>query len=107
MKRFSFLLNLSPLEYKNIIPKDKYILQNNNPPKTVIEFFKEQKNLDKINCFSDEGKGWEKSKIKLIDNKLYISFRDQFTFRRGRINCSLNDDIGWRWFGIQFSIKQN
>ena len=107
LKRFSFLLNLSPLEYKNIIPKDKYILQNNNPPKTVIEFFKEQKNLDKINCFSDEGKGWEKSKIKLIDNKLYISFRDQFTFRRGRINCSLNDDTGWRWLGIQFSIKQN
>ena len=107
MKRFSFLLNLSPLEYKNIIPKDKYILQNNNPPETVIEFFEEQKNLEKINCFSDEGNKWDKSKISLIENKLYIKFRDKFSFRRGRINCSLNDDIGWRWLGIQFSIKQN
>ena len=107
LKRFSFLLGLYPLEYKNIIPEDKYILQNNNPPKTIIEFFEEQKNLEKINCFSDEGSKWDKSKINLIENKLYIEFRDQFNFRRGRINCSLNDDIGWRWLGIQFSIQEN
>ena len=107
LKRFSFLLNLSPLEYKNIIPKDKYILQNNNPPETVIEFFEEQKNLEKINCFSDEGKKWDKSKISLVKNKLYINFRDKFYFRRGRVNCSLNDNDGWRWFGFQFSIEQN
>ena len=107
LERFSFLLNLSPLEYKNLIPEEKYILKNNNPPKTVIEFFEGQKNIDRINCFSDEGKGWDKSKIKLIDNKLFIEFRDKFFFRRGRINCSLNDDSGWRWLGIQFSIEQN
>ena len=107
LKRFSFLINLFPLEYKNIIPKDKYILQNDNPPKTIIEFFDEQKNLEKISCFSDEGDNWEKSQLKLVENKLYIKFRDKFKFRRGRINCSLNDDIGWRWFGIQFSIEQN
>ena len=107
LKRFSFLLNLSPFEYKNIIPEDKYILQNNNPPKTIIEFFEEQKNLKKINCYSDEGNKWDKSEVNLIENKLQIKFRDKFTFRRGRINCSLNDDIGWRWLGIQFSIEQN
>ena len=95
------------MEYKNIIPKDKYILKSNNPPNTVIEFFEEQKNLDRINCFSDEGNKWDKSKINLVENKLHIKFREKFTFRRGRINCSLNDDIGWRWFGMQFSIKQN
>tara|TARA_B100000902_G_scaffold395156_1_gene453104 strand:- start:509 stop:1432 length:924 start_codon:yes stop_codon:yes gene_type:complete len=107
LERFSFLLKLSPLEYKNIIPKDKYIMQSNNPPETIIEFFKNQKNLDKINCFSDEGGNWDKSKINLIENKLQIKYRDKFSFRRGRINCSLNDDIGWRWLGIQFSIEQN
>ena len=107
LERFSFLLNLFPLEYKNIIPKDKYILQDNNPPVTIIEFFEKQKNLDKINCFSDEGNGWDKSKLELIENKLHIKFRDKFYFRRGRINCSLNDDIGWRWFGLQFSIEEN
>jgi len=107
LKRFNFILNLYPLEYKSIIPEDKYVLQNNNPPKTIIEFFEEQKNLDKINCFSDEGNKWDKSIINLVENKLYIEFREKFSFRRGRINCSLHDDIGWRWLGIQFSIEQN
>ena len=107
LERFSFVVNLFPFEYKKIIPEDRYILKDNNPPKLIIEFFEDQKNLDKINCFSDEGKGWDKSKLKLIKNKLHIKFRDRFSFRRGRINCSLNDDIGWRWFGIQFSIEQN
>ena len=107
LKRFNFLLNLYPLEYKNIIPEDKYVLQNNNPPKTIIEFFEEQKNLEKINCFSDEGNNWGESNLKLVKNKLYIEFREKFSFRRGRLNCSLHDDIGWRWLGIQFSIEQN
>ena len=107
MERFRFILNLSPLEYKNIFPEDKYIIQNNNPPKVIIEFFYEQKNLDKINCFSDEGKSWDKSNIKIIKNKLYIEFKNKFTFRRGRINCSLKDYNVWRWLGIQFSIEQN
>jgi len=107
LKRFSFLINLFPLEYKNIMPEDKYILQSNNPPKVIIEFFDEQKNLEKVSCFSDEGNNWDKSHLKLVKNKLYIKFKDKFNFRRGRVNCSLNDDLGWRWFGIQFSIAQN
>ena len=106
LKRFAFLIDLLPLQYKSITPKDKYIL-NNNPPKLVIEFFKNQKNLNKINCFSDEGNKWEKSNIKMVDNKLFINFRENFLFRRGRINCSLNDNEGWRWLGLQFSVKLN
>ncbi len=107
LERFSFLINLFPFEYKKIIPEDKYISKNNNPPELIIEFFDDQKNLEKINCFSDEGNGWDKSKLNLIENKLFIEFKEKFNFRRGRINCSLNDNIGWRWFGVQFSIEQN
>ena len=106
LKRFAFLIDLLPLQYKSIIPEDKYVV-NNNPPKLVVEFFKNQKNLNKINCFSDEGNKWEKSNIKIIDNKLIVNFRENFLFRRGRINCSLNDNEGWRWFGLQFSVKLN
>ena len=95
-----------PLEYKKVIPKDKYII-NNNPPKLEIEFFKNQKNLDKINCFSDEGTGWKKTNIMYEGKKLIVNFSDKFNFRRGRINCSLNDTDGWRWFGLQFSVKLN
>jgi len=107
LKRFKFIANLSPLEYKNLIPEDKYIINNENPPITIVEFFDEQKNLDNINCFSDEGDGWKKSQIKLTNRQLHIIFKDKFKFRRGRVNCSLNDDNTWRWLGIQFSIQQN
>ena len=62
-------------------------------------------NLDKINCYSNEGNIWEKSKTKIVNNVLTIEFRAPFKPRRGRINCSLNDNGKWRWFGIQFPIK--
>ena len=106
LERFEFIIDLLPLEYKNVIPKDKYIT-NNNPPKLEITFFEDQKNLENINCFSDEGKNWKKTKIKFQNNKLLVDFSDKFLFRRGRINCSLNDKEGWRWFGLQFSVRLN
>ena len=105
LERFSFLINLLPLQFKEMLPKDKYI-DKNNPPKLSIEFYPEQKNLNKINCFSDEGNEWDKSNIELINQKLKINFRDKFTFRRGRVNCSMQDNEGWRWLGIQFSVKE-
>ena len=106
LKRFEFLIKLLPLQYSKISPEDKLII-NNNPPKMEIEFFKEQKNLSAINCFSDEGGSWNNSNIELIENTLVVHFREKFNFRRGRINCSLNDNEGWRWFGSQFSINLN
>jgi len=106
LERFKFLIKLSPLQYKSLYPIEKY-LTNKNPPKFIVKFFDEQKNIHNINCFSDEGNKWEKSDISFDQNILNLNFRDKFKFRRGRINCSLNDDGVWRWFGIQFSVKQN
>ena len=77
------------------------------PPDVYIEFFEEQKNLNLINCFSNEGDKWDKTNLKIKNNILQIEFREKFLFRRGRINCSLNDNGNWRWFGVQFSIKDN
>jgi len=107
LKRFKFLINLLPLQYRNILPEEKYIKSINNPPKMVVEFFNEQKNLNKINCFSNEGGKWGKSNTSLNNNKLSVEFRDKFLFRRGRINCSLKDNNKWRWFGAQFTIEEN
>ena len=107
LKRFEFLVKLLPMQYKKIEPEDKFLTEINNPPKMFVEFFSEQKNLNRINCFSNEGNKWDNSEIKLENKKLIIKFRDKFLFRRGRINCSLNDDDGWRWFGIQFVITEN
>ena len=107
LKRFKFLINLNPLQYKVLYPSEKYLTNNTNPPKFLVEFFDKQKNLNNINCFSDEGSKWEKSNINFDKNILNLNFREKFLFRRGRVNCSLNDDGVWRWFGVQFSIKQN
>ena len=105
LERFSFVIDLLPLQFKKISPNDMYVTDN-NPPNLKIDFFEEQKNIKNINCFSDEGNRWEKSKLTFVGNSLKINFRDKFLFRRGRVNCSLNDN-GWRWFGIQFSVKTN
>ena len=80
------------------------MIVDNNPPKMKVEFFKDQ-NISNMNCFSNEGDGWNKSKFIIEDNVLKINFRDKFYTRRGRINCSIQDDEGWRWFGTQFVLK--
>ena len=107
LKRFKSLINLMPFYYKNIIPYEKYLYSENNPPKILVEFFPNQKNLQNITCYSNEGNKWRKSEISFENEyKLKISINEKFTTERGRINCSLNDNEGWRWFGIQFVIKE-
>ena len=39
LERFKFLISLSPLEYKSVSLKDKFIENSNNPPKLEIVFF--------------------------------------------------------------------
>ena len=107
LKRFQSIINYFPLEYKKILPEEKQLFKNTNPPEFKVEFFKNQKNLKNINCYSNEGNTWEKSNTKFSNNSLIIEFREPFKPRRGRVNCSLNDDGKWRWFGIQFPIKEN
>ena len=103
LDRFKFLVELLPFQYKKIYPEEKIIV-NNNPPEMKVEFFKEQ-NIANINCFSNEGGGWDNSKFVIKNNFLKINFRDKFYKRRGRVNCSIKDDEGWRWFGVQFILK--
>ena len=106
LKRFEFLINLYPLQYKALSPLEKYLTNQDNPPKFFVEFFNEQKNIKNINCFSNEGNKWKKSNVSIFQKTLKIDFSEKFNFRRGRVNCSLNDDGIWRWFGVQFSIKK-
>ena len=103
LERFKFIVELLPLQYKKLYPQEK-IIDNNNPPDMKVEFYKDQK-INNINCYSNEGDGWDSSKLKIQNNILKINFRDKFNTRRGRINCSMKDKVGWRWFGIQFIVK--
>ena len=107
LERFKFLLALLPFPYKQIYPENKYLKEKENPPIVKIVFFKEQKNLKNINCFSNEGNKWRDSKIRFDEeNILIVEIKEKFTSERGRINCSLNDTVGWRWLGIQYVISE-
>ena len=105
IKRFKSIINYYPLEYKNLEPEEKKLSKENNPPKFKVRFFNDQKNIENINCYSNEGDKWMKSNTKVVDKELTIEFREPFLPRRGRINCSLKDNGKWRWFGTQFIIR--
>jgi len=107
LKRFKSIVNYYPLQYKKIFPSEKQLTNETNPPDFKVIFFKDQKNLKNINCYSNEGNKWEKSEVNIINHVLTIKFRAPFEPRRGRINCSLNENGKWRWFGVQFPIKKN
>ena len=105
LNRFKSIISYYPLEYKVLEPEEKKLSKEINPPEFKVVFFKNQKNINNINCYSNEGDKWKKSDISIINNELSIKFREPFLPRRGRINCSLNDNGKWRWFGTQFIIR--
>ena len=107
LERFEFILKLFPIPYKDLRPKDKFISKIQNPPTVEIDFFEDQKNIKNLNCFSNEGNEWRNSILKFENQTLFINFREEFTFRRGRVNCSIKDGDNWRWLGIQMSVDVN
>ncbi len=107
LKRFKSIIDYAPLEYHSILPEEKKINQQTNPPKLTVKFFKEQKNLKNITCFSNDGGEWKKPNVNFKNNLMIVKFNEKFIPRRGRINCSLNDGGKWRWFGTQFTVRNN
>ena len=107
IKRFKTLMKTLPLKFKSITPEDKYLVQSKNPPVVKIKFFEDTKNINKINCFSNEGNKWRNSKVSFTEkNILEIYIAEKFIGERGRINCSLQEKNNfWRWLGIQYVIS--
>ena len=108
LKRFKSILQTLPFPYESIIPENRYLKKNDNPPEVKIQFFQNLINIKNINCYSNEGNIWRKSDIQFInENELVILFKEKFKSERGRINCSLWAEGGkWRWLGIQYVIAE-
>ena len=106
--RFKTVLKTLPFPFKSIEPENRYISDKNNPPKVSIKFYENLKNLNNINCFSNEEDKWRNSKISFVNNyNLNINLEGKFITERGRINCSLREKNGfYRWLGIQFVVKE-
>ena len=107
IKRFKTLMKTLPLKFESITPEDKYLVQSKNPPVVKIKFFEDTKNINQINCFSNEGNKWRNSKVSFTEkNILEIYIAEKFIGERGRINCSLKEKNNfWRWLGIQYVIS--
>jgi poly-beta-1,6-N-acetyl-D-glucosamine N-deacetylase len=108
LERFKSILKTLPFPYESIIPENRYIKKDGNPPKIKIKFFENLINVEKINCYSNEGNVWRKSDIKFLNkNEILILLKEKFLSERGRINCSLWQEGGkWRWLGIQYVIAE-
>ena len=106
IERFKSLTKTLPFQYKEVIPAEKYLTQNKNPPLVKIKFYENINNLRSLSCYSNEGDKWRKSDIKFDDElTLSVNISEKFLGERGRINCSLRDPSGfWRWLGIQFVV---
>jgi len=108
LERFKSILKTLPFPYESITPENRYLKKGDNPPKIKIKFFENLINVEKINCYSNEGNVWGKSDIKFINkNEIVILLKEKFLSERGRINCSLWQEGGkWRWLGIQYVIAE-
>ena len=108
LKRFKSILQTLPFPYEKITPENRYLKQEDNPPRVNIEFFENLINVKNINCYSNEGNIWGKSNIEYTSkNELNILLKEKFKSERGRINCSLLENNGkWRWLGIQYVIAE-
>jgi peptidoglycan/xylan/chitin deacetylase (PgdA/CDA1 family) len=106
IERFKSITATLPFKYKKILPEEKYLLQNKNPPKVKIEFHDDIKNLKSVSCYSNEANKWRQSDIRFENaTTLLININEKFIGERGRINCSLRDPSGlWRWLGVQFVV---
>ena len=78
LRRFKFLVDLLPFQYKNLTPEEKFVKIENNPPKMIVDFFDNQKNLSNLNCFSNEGNVWKETEMKFYEKKLIIKFIEKF-----------------------------
>ena len=108
LERFKTILNTLPFQYKSIEPKERYINDLTNPPNIIINFHENLKNINNINCFSNENNKWRKSKIEFLSNySIKINLEGKFTTERGRVNCSLRENNNfYRWLGVQFVVKE-
>ena len=108
LKRFELILKTIPLKFKSITPSEKYINNNTNPPEVIVKFFEDIKNIELLNCYSNELNSWRKSELVYINNfTIKIKLIGKFISERGRINCSLREPNGsWRWLGMQFVVAE-
>ncbi len=104
LDRFIFAVKSLPLIIKDFMPSEMYLTDNLKPK---IEFSIESNiDINQLNCFANTGGNWSSQKItNITEKRVQIILDDSFKSGRGRINCTVQRDKNWHWFGYQFLIK--
>ncbi len=104
LERFIFAAESLPLVIKDLIPSEMYLTQNLKPR---IEFtIKSNIDIDQLSCFANPGGNWSSQNItNITPQRVQILLNDEFKSGRGRINCTVQKNENWHWFGYQFLIK--
>ena len=102
--RFIFAAKSLPIVIEDFIPSEMYLIENSKPK---IEFtIKTDIDIDQLNCFANPGGNWSSQEITYItETRVQILLSDHLKSGRARINCTVQKDKNWHWFGYQFLIK--
>ena len=104
LDRFIFAATSLPLIIKDFIPSEMYLTDNLKPR---IEFSIESDvDINQLNCFANAGGNWSSQKItNITEKRVQIILNNNFKSGRGRINCTVQKNKNWHWFGYQFLIR--
>jgi peptidoglycan/xylan/chitin deacetylase (PgdA/CDA1 family) len=107
LDRFMLTANALPLPVSDVVPIDAVITQN--PPTVGFTVAPELKNLSPLACFASDLGKLELARIG--GSRIEIRFKEPFTERRTRINCTLPNETPtpgeaqkWRWFGLLLTL---
>ena len=98
-----FAANAKGLGVYDFVPSNPNVFDN--PPYIGFSLLNEE-HAKKINCFVFDKKGKVESDIFKFNERIEIRLNRNLEEGRSRLNCTVNEKEGWRWFGHQFYINK-
>jgi poly-beta-1,6-N-acetyl-D-glucosamine N-deacetylase len=97
MDRFALVINSKPLRAINIQPRDPVLRAN--PPTLNFDVVDPPGPLAGLSCFGPRG---ERLSLATRANIVTVTPTQAFPSGRARVNCTLNANRTWFWFGQEF-----
>jgi poly-beta-1,6-N-acetyl-D-glucosamine N-deacetylase len=97
MDRFALITNSKPLRAINIQPRDPVLRAN--PPTLSFDVVEPPGPLAGVSCFGPRG---ERLPVEAHASTVTVTPKQAFPSGRARVNCTLNANRTWFWFGQEF-----
>jgi len=104
LSRFRLAANSLPMGARDIVPREKTLIQN--PPSFGFTIDSSVKSINQLNCFASHESTPARLE-RLGERRFEVRLNTPFPPGRGRFNCTARtEDNRWRWFGEQFYIPR-